>query len=181
MNNNEAMQPIPDYPEYYATISGKIWSDYMKRYMKSRDHGNGYKYVTLYNGDNKRNFYIHRLVWTAFNGNIPEGLQVNHKNEDKGDNRLDNLELLTQKENLNYGTSKTRLSEKRKKNNVLYAVPIILIDVEGGGKYYFHSRQECFAYFNITKPQGYGKLYYMRENKSNRIKIHGIEYIVKEA
>lgn len=41
----------------------------------------------------------HRVIWIASNGPIPEGLEINHKNGKKGDNRLDNLELVTPSEN----------------------------------------------------------------------------------
>ena len=53
----------------------------------------------------KRKWYgTHRLVWIVFNGPIPEGMQVNHINEDKSDNRLENLNLMTPSENINWGT-----------------------------------------------------------------------------
>lgn len=42
----------------------------------------------------------HRLVWETFNGEIPKGLAINHKNGIKTDNRLVNLELVTYSENM---------------------------------------------------------------------------------
>jgi transcriptional regulator of NAD metabolism len=45
---------------------------------------------------------VHRLVWEAFNGPIPGRLEVNHKDLDRANNRLDNLELLTHRENVNH-------------------------------------------------------------------------------
>lgn len=42
----------------------------------------------------------HRLVWEAFNGPIPAGMQINHVNGDKRDNRLANLEVCTPNENM---------------------------------------------------------------------------------
>lgn len=47
---------------------------------------------------------VSRIVYSAFNGPIPEGMQVNHINEDFSDNRLENLNLMTPKENTNWGT-----------------------------------------------------------------------------
>ena len=55
------------------------------------------------------------MVYEAFNGQIPEGLQVNHINEIKTDNRLENLNLMTAKENLNWGTRNERIAKKRSK------------------------------------------------------------------
>lgn len=45
-----------------------------------------------------------RCIWESFNGPIPEGMQVNHIDEDPTNNRLDNLNLMTPKENTNWGT-----------------------------------------------------------------------------
>lgn len=49
---------------------------------------------------------VHRLVWEAFNGEIPGRLEVNHKDLDRANNRLDNLELLTHRENVNHAHAK---------------------------------------------------------------------------
>jgi len=44
----------------------------------------------------------HRLVWLAIHGPIPPGVEINHKNLNKGDNRIDNLELLTHEANVQH-------------------------------------------------------------------------------
>lgn len=48
---------------------------------------------------NQKHWMAHRLIWEAVNGPIPDGLQINHKNGIKHDNRIENLELVTQSEN----------------------------------------------------------------------------------
>lgn len=70
--------------------------------------GGGYLQVGLWKDGKGKLYKVHRLVWEAFNGPIPEGMQVNHINEDKTDNRLENLNLMTPKENLNWGTRNER-------------------------------------------------------------------------
>ena len=57
--------------------------------------GDGYVQVCVYG--KKR--YLHRVVWEAFNGPIPAGLQVRHLDGDKRNNRLDNLAVGTQSDN----------------------------------------------------------------------------------
>lgn len=56
---------------------------------------------------------IHRLVAEAFIGYCPKGYQVNHKDENKTNNRIENLEYVTAKQNVNHGTGIKRRAEKR--------------------------------------------------------------------
>ena len=62
-----------------------------------RPNGRGYLYLGVKLNGKQTNFQIHRLVMRAFVG--PSDLQVNHKNGDKHDNRLENLEYVTPAEN----------------------------------------------------------------------------------
>lgn len=79
---------------------------------------NGYLSAELSKDGKARPVLIHRLVWEAFNGPIPEGMQVNHINEDKTDNRIGNLNLMTPKENTHWGTGIERGAAKRRKRIV---------------------------------------------------------------
>ncbi len=60
---------------------------------------NGYKVVSIRNGKTKMQCRAHRVVWIAKHGIIPEGYVIDHINNDKQDNRLCNLQLLTPGEN----------------------------------------------------------------------------------
>lgn len=64
----------------------------------------GYLRITLCKNGKIKHFFIHRLVAEAFLDNPDNLPQVNHINEDKTDNRVENLEWCTQEYNLNYGT-----------------------------------------------------------------------------
>lgn len=60
----------------------------------------GYYQVKIYFEGKGKAIYIHRLVWMAFNGHIPEGYEIDHLDEDKANNNLSNLALKTRKENM---------------------------------------------------------------------------------
>lgn len=65
----------------------------------------GYRTVPLpkeWAGHKSLNSLAHRIVWEAVHGPIPDGLEINHKNGVKTDNRIDNLELVTKSENLRH-------------------------------------------------------------------------------
>lgn len=70
----------------------------------------GYFALRLSKDGERKGYLVHRLVWITFNGSIPEGMQVNHINEIKTDNRLCNLNLMTPKENVNWGTRNIRVA-----------------------------------------------------------------------
>ena len=61
---------------------------------------NGYLTVGIRDRENRaRSFYVHRLVWMAFYGEIPTGMEIDHISTDKTDNSLDNLRMLTHTDN----------------------------------------------------------------------------------
>lgn len=59
----------------------------------------GYKVVSIRNGATKLQCRVHRIIWIAEYGVIPDGYVVDHINNDKQDNRIENLQLLTPEEN----------------------------------------------------------------------------------
>lgn len=64
----------------------------------------GYRQAYLQNkpAGVKRKFMVHRLVMAAFVGPCPDGMEVNHKDGDKLNNNLDNLEYVTRLENIHH-------------------------------------------------------------------------------
>lgn len=85
-----------------------------ERILKPSRYKENYLQVVLSNVGKKKTFKIHQLVARTFIPN-PQNLPcVNHRNEIKTDNRVENLEWVTQKENLNYGTIIERKSKSMK-------------------------------------------------------------------
>lgn len=91
----------------------------------------GYCRVRLYDNNGKSKHYAtHRLVAAAFIDETDRTKQINHKNEIKTDNRVENLEYCTQKENCNYGTRNIRISKINSDNNI-WAKAVIQKDKNG--------------------------------------------------
>lgn len=94
--------------------------------LKTLERG-GYLRVALYkNGKNDR-LTVHRLVASAFIPNQDNLPFVNHKDENKKNNRADNLEWCTAKYNLNYGTRIERVSAKLI-NNKKRSKPVLCVE-----------------------------------------------------
>lgn len=121
----EIWRDIPNYEGYQVSNFGRIKSlerlrkgkngslvTVKERILKPSINHKGYYRVALWKNSIQKCYYVHRLVWEVFNGSIPEGLQVNHINEIKTDNRLSNLNLMTCKENCNWGKRNKTVSIK---------------------------------------------------------------------
>lgn len=159
---NEIWKDIPDYEEYYQVSNmGRVRSKdryiYLKqnggnilkkgRILKTNKVSFDYLQVSLYRDRKRRSFYVSNLVMLAFVGEKPKGYEVNHINENKDDNRLDNLEYLISKENNNYGTRIKRAKSKMingKKSKAIKGT-----NLKTGEVIYFPSQSEA-------KRQGYG-------------------------
>lgn len=82
--------------------------------LKPKVHNRGYLQISLYKNNKMKNAYIHRLVAQAFIPNPNNYSSVNHKDEEKTNNHVSNLEWCTIAYNDNYGTRNKRQGEKMK-------------------------------------------------------------------
>lgn len=100
--NHKDFKKIPDY-NYYINKKGLVVNS-KKQEVKQRD-AQGYKTVGLARSGENKMFNIHRLVATVFIGDIPEGYVVNHIDGNKSNNDVANLEIITQKENIQHAVT----------------------------------------------------------------------------
>ena len=103
-----------NYSKYEVFEDGRIYSYKSKKFLKPMTNKYGYQSVVLYDNEGKmKRYLLHRVVFEAVTGEpIPNNLQINHRSEVKTENMITNLELVSPKENCNYGSRNTRLSKE---------------------------------------------------------------------
>ena len=111
-----------DYKNYEIFEDGRVWSYSHNKWLKPFPNRKGYLRICLYDNDGKMKFYLHhRVIFESVTGQpIPEGLQVNHINEDKSDNRFENLNLMTRQDNCNWATRNERIGRTLSKQVAQY-------------------------------------------------------------
>ena len=108
------MKDIKGFEGLYAiTEDGRVYNYKTKRYLTGTK-GDGYVTVELRKDGKSKWLLVHRLVAEAYLENPNNYPVVNHKDEIKNHNWVDNLEWCTQKDNVNHGTARQRLSEAHK-------------------------------------------------------------------
>ena len=96
-------------------LNGKI--------LKQSKNGSGYLRINRHN----KTILVHRLVAKAFLPNPDDLPEVNHKDENKTNNNVDNLEWCTSKYNMNYNKLSQRIGKKHKKPIKQYSLDGVLI------------------------------------------------------
>ena len=134
VSNLGRVRSVDRYDSRNCFRKGKVLSLFKDRY--------GYLSVVLsYNGKYKTT-NVHRLVAKAFIPNPYNLPQVNHRDEDKTNNRVENLEMCNAKYNSNYGSRKDRVRNSRIKNGTYTG----LSREEYWKKYYEENREKIREY-----------------------------------
>nr|DAU05690.1 MAG TPA: homing endonuclease [Caudoviricetes sp.] len=118
--------------------NGNSWHLVRSRVIKPSVQNSGYLRLVLSANGTKKYKTVHRLVAEAFldKPDVNENLVVNHKDENKLNNRADNLEWVTIRENNTYNKRQEKISAKKRENGVYerlskqFSKPVIAIPID---------------------------------------------------
>jgi hypothetical protein len=104
-HQDEVWKPVTVCGDYEISNMGRIRratpgkKTYVGKILKDQKVGSGYRAIRLTMSGKQYQFYIHRLVAIEFIGEVPNGYEVNHKDGDKTNNAVANLEYMTRSQN----------------------------------------------------------------------------------
>ena len=184
MNMEEIWKDIPDTGGYYQVSNlgnvrsvdrDKLYSDGTIHHHKGRiikPSMNQYGYLqthyTTTEGKTKA-ILLHRLVALNFVDGYAEGLQVNHKDENKLNNRADNLEWCTPQENIVHGTGTKRRAEKYKEVSYADRCKTLVVYKDGAKVGEFNGYKEAGEALGVTAD--YISFVANGQRKSKRYKV----------
>lgn len=112
----EIWKKIPGFENYEVSNKGNVKSLKFgkERILKLNINSKGYLVLSLFKNGKRKHFEVHQLVAIAFLNHKPDGFKivVDHINEKKTDNRLENLQLITNRENVLKSIDKNKTSSK---------------------------------------------------------------------
>lgn len=160
MDKKEIWKDVKGYEgKYLVSNYGRVKSmDYRgmqkEHLIVPSFNSNGYLIIGLSKDGKRKTVRINRLVYETFIGDLPQWIatddgehrmEVNHIDEDKTNNCLWNLELVTHKQNVNHGSNKNRIS-KAMINNVLNSTPVYQYTPDLKLVKIYPSQAECKRY-----------------------------------
>jgi hypothetical protein len=99
----EEWRIVPGFPDYEVSTLGRVKSNKTHKGQKPgkllKATGKTYVHVGLWVDGKSTTLNVHQIVAAAFIGPCPRGKQINHKDKDEKNNRIDNLEYLTPSQN----------------------------------------------------------------------------------
>ena len=164
-NKNIIWKEYPFNNKYLVSNTGEVKHKRTNRIMIG-SKVNGYRFVLLnIDSNNKKNCLIHRLVAQTFLENPHNKPVVNHKDTNKLNNHVDNLEWVTYKENLNTPETIKNLKKGKKSKNILQ------IEIDSGNticKFYGGSGCKNISSNTILSICNYYKYYKTKKTYGNQ-------------
>lgn len=145
----EIWKNIENYPNYQISNYGNV-KNIKNNKILSFEICKGYKRCHLYSNSKGKNLLIHCLVAQAFIPNPNNLPQINHKDENKLNNNVDNLEWCTAKYNNNYGNRKY-LSKTKQINDIKKSKPVDVYNLDNTYITTFPSIEECERKLNVNQ------------------------------
>ena len=156
----EIYKSIKGFDKYEVSNLGNVRSLNYKRTGKIRNiklqkHNEGYLKVSLRKDNKSINYFVHQLVAIAFlNHNINSNMVVNHINEDRSDNKIVNLEVVTYSENYKHSKDKSKTTSKYfgvyfNKNSMKY-ITQIHINKKIIHLGHFETEEEANDFYNLA-------------------------------
>jgi hypothetical protein len=139
----------PNLEHYYIDINGKVYNS-KKNFKEVKAHPipQGYMLIVLKASNIKpKGYYIHRLVCEVYISNPNNYPEVNHKNKIRDDNRIENLEWCTKKQNSNH-----KYLDYESKIDMIYSNKKLLQDGIDLYNKTFNSKELC-KLWNCSKPK----------------------------
>lgn len=156
--------PVPGYETFYSIDEcGNVYSIRSKRFLKPTIGNNGYCTVEFNVKGKVKRLLVHRLVAQAFLPNPFNYPQVNHKDENKENNHVSNLEWCTAKYNMTYGNAPSVRKESRawftksekikqiaRINGKKVSKPVVKMDIQGNILDVYESAKQAALLNNIN-------------------------------
>jgi hypothetical protein len=140
----EIWKIIPNFSKYEVSNTGKVRKNNNKKELKLQTDFNGYNITSIYNDDKKRKGKgVHQLVALAFIPNPENKPTVNHINNIKNDNNVENLEWATVKE-------QNQPDKKNAKPGMRIKRPVWKCDIEGNKLEKFDSLEDVSKNINYA-------------------------------
>lgn len=183
----EIWKDVPGYEGKYQVsnlgrVKSVVWKGIVKEtFFTPWINRCGYPMVSLRKNGAKKGYSVHTIEYAAFYGPIPKGMQVNHKDENKMNNTLDNLELVTAKDNCNYGTRNERIGNKvvqLDENNSLVNIFKTANDAERELKILATSIISCCRNRKVKRAGGY-KWKYLKDLHPFVLRLLKDEYLLR--
>ena len=166
----EEWKEIPGYEGLYEVSNmGNVRNVRRNKLLRLLKTNNRYIRISLCKNGIKTGLTVHRLVAEAFLPNPDNLPEVNHKDEDKTNNRVENLEWCNHKYNMNYGTRNIRAKETAIKNGYYTG-----LSKEEYRKKYRDKNKEKIREKQRGYMREYNKNYY--EKNKEKIREHSREY-----